>query len=95
MKKYALVGERLGHSYSPFVHKQIYKDLHIEADFSLLECKREELGDVINLLRRGIYQGFNVTFHYKLEVMQCLRACGRRCPQAGRPVFSPGSIDFP
>ena len=72
MKKYALIGERLGHSYSPFVHNEIYKDLNIDAEFTLLECKKEELGEVINLLRKGSYQGFNVTFPYKIEVMQYL-----------------------
>ncbi len=72
MKKYALVGERLGHSYSPFVHNQIYKDLNIDAQFFLLECKADELEGVINLLRTGEYHGFNITFPYKIEVMKYL-----------------------
>ena len=70
MKKYALIGERLGHSYSKIVHEEIYRELNIDADFYLYECKRDELEDVINKLKTGEYAGYNVTFPYKKTVMQ-------------------------
>ena len=31
MKKYALLGEKLSHSYSPLIHNEIFKDLNIDA----------------------------------------------------------------
>ena len=37
MKRYALLGERLSHSHSPLIHQEIYKDMHIEAEYELLE----------------------------------------------------------
>ena len=33
--KYALLGEKLGHSFSPIVHGEIFKDLNIDATYEL------------------------------------------------------------
>mgnify|MGYP000755591874 CR=1 FL=1 len=72
MKRYALLGERLSHSHSPLIHQEIYKDMHIEAEYELLEVARGELSQVIDLLRSKKYCGFNVTIPYKVEIMQYL-----------------------
>ena len=72
MKKYALLGEKLSHSYSPLIHNKIFKTYDIDASYSLLECKKEELKDIIDSLRSGEYSGFNVTIPYKIEVMKYL-----------------------
>lgn len=72
MKKYALLGEKLSHSYSPMIHKEIFKDMNIEATYELLEVSKEELPNAIKKLRSDEFQGFNVTIPYKVEVMQYL-----------------------
>lgn len=72
MKKYALLGEHLSHSYSPLIHKEIFNEYGLDATYELLECKKEEIPAIIDMLRKGIYSGFNVTIPYKLEVMQYL-----------------------
>ncbi len=72
MKKYALLGEKLSHSYSPLIHNKIFKTYGIDASYSLLECQKEELKDIIDSLRSGEYSGFNVTIPYKIEVMKYL-----------------------
>ena len=72
MKKYALIGEKLGHSHSPLLHNEIFKDLGIEATYEKLEIGIDELEEAINLLRKGIYSGFNVTIPYKKEVIKYL-----------------------
>ena len=66
--KYALIGEHLGHSYSKIIHEALYKKLGIDASYDLIECKPDELEDVLNKLRNGEYQGYNVTIPYKKEV---------------------------
>ena len=70
--KYALLGEKLGHSFSPIIHKEIFKDLNIDAEYELKEIKKEEIKDTLDLLKKGIYNGYNVTIPYKKEVMQYL-----------------------
>ena len=72
MKRYALLGEKLSHSYSPLIHKEIFKDLGINAEYELLELKKEDLPKAIHALRKDEYHGFNVTIPYKVEIMQYL-----------------------
>lgn len=72
MKKYALIGEHLGHSHSPLVHSKIFKEFGIDATYEKIECSIDELEGVIDNLKKGIYMGYNVTIPYKLEVMKYL-----------------------
>lgn len=60
-KRFALIGEKLGHSFSPAIHRK----LGIE-NYTLLETPRERLEAT---LRDTRYGGFNVTIPYKQDVM--------------------------
>lgn len=71
-KHYALIGEKLGHSYSPLIHNTIFDKLKINASYSLIEANREDLEEIISKLRNGIYSGFNVTVPYKKDIIQFL-----------------------
>lgn len=62
MKKAALIGEKLGHSYSPLIHS-LYGDYKYE----IKEVKKDELKNLIN---DNGYIGFNVTIPYKKEVIK-------------------------
>ena len=53
MKRCGLLGERLGHSYSPAIHAQLG-----DYAYRLYECPREKLGD---FLKTGDFDGLNVT----------------------------------
>ena len=70
--KYGLLGEKLSHSYSPIVHKFVFEQLHIDATYELLECDVEGLKYYIDELRKGNYNGFNVTIPYKKTIMSLL-----------------------
>ncbi|MDE7213526.1 MAG: phosphotransferase [Anaeroplasmataceae bacterium] len=72
MKRYGLLGEHLSHSYSKIIHTSIFKTLNIEASYSLLECKEEELKEYIDQLKQGYYSGFNITIPYKKTIMEYL-----------------------
>ena len=72
MKKYALIGEKLGHSHSPLVHSEIFKDFNLDYKYEKIECSIDELEGVIDNLKKGIYHGYNVTIPYKKEVMKYL-----------------------
>ncbi len=72
MKRFALIGEKLGHSYSKLIHER-YFELSSKAAYTydLIEiprgCLKEEF-DVIS----NRYSGVNVTIPYKLDVMEFL-----------------------
>ena len=70
--KYGLLGEKLSHSYSPIIHNYVFEKLNIDASYELLECNKEELPNYINMLKTGVYNGFNVTIPYKKTIMEYL-----------------------
>ena len=59
---YGLVGEKLAHSYSPFIHSQL-----ADYDYKLYEVEPSKLKDFILKNKIG---GLNITIPYKKEVMQ-------------------------
>lgn len=58
---YGLIGEKLGHSFSPYIHGELGG-----YDYRLIELERGELG---RFLRRGAFRGLNVTVPYKKDVI--------------------------
>lgn len=58
---YGLLGEKLGHSFSPAIHKRLGL-----TDYGLIETKKENLESI---LRDCHYKGLNVTIPYKCDVM--------------------------
>ena len=61
MGTHGLLGEKLGHSYSPAIHEMLG-----DADYRLFEKRAEELE---NFLLRGEFEGLNVTIPYKKAVI--------------------------
>lgn len=72
MKRYALLGEKLAHSWSKEIHQWIFNQNGIRAEYDLLECRKEELSDLITALKKGQYDGFNVTIPYKKGIIPYL-----------------------
>lgn len=61
MMEYGLIGERLGHSYSPLIHR-VFGDY----DYQLYPMSREELR---HALQERKFRGLNITIPYKKEVL--------------------------
>lgn len=61
---YGLLGEKLGHSFSPQIHARLG-----DYEYKLFEVAPENLGD---FLRSGTFEGLNVTIPYKKAVMPYL-----------------------
>lgn len=59
-----LIGHPLGHSYSPFIHKQI-----IDKEYKLYDLEEDE---VINVLKEKKFECLNVTIPYKEKVIPYL-----------------------
>ena len=71
--KLGLIGEKLGHSFSPAIHARLGTP-----DYSLFELKPEELEE---FLKQGDFDGANVTIPYKKTVIPY---CKRLTEQAQR-----------
>ena len=73
--RYGLLGEKLGHSYSPQIHALLGG-----YPYDLLELKPEKLGD---FLERGQFDGLNVTMPYKKAVIPYCNALTDRARALG------------
>ena len=72
MKFLGLLGERLGHSLSPEIHKSIFKNVNIEGAYELFEIPPNSLEDFTKATKLLKVQGFNVTIPYKEKIMNYL-----------------------
>ena len=73
MLRCGLLGETLGHSYSPMIHHELG-----EYDYRLFEVSKEDLDA---FLCSGRWDGLNVTIPYKKAVVSC---CGELSEAAER-----------
>ena len=69
--KFGLLGARLGHSLSPQIHQEVFRQLGMEATYELIEVPVEKLADKVAELRKT-YRGLNVTIPHKVSVMDSL-----------------------
>lgn len=67
MKKYTLIGGKLGHSLSPQIHEKLFALRGREASYDLTELTEDGLA--LNIGKLSELNGFNVTIPHKLRVM--------------------------
>ena len=75
MGRFGLLGERLTHSFSPFIHAALG-----DYEYCLYEKKPEELDD---FLKHGDFDGLNVTIPYKKTVMPYCRLLSETARMSG------------
>ncbi|MDO5123289.1 MAG: shikimate kinase [Eubacteriales bacterium] len=74
-KKFGLIGEKLGHSFSPQIHKAF-----ADYPYSLCEVERNSLGE---FMKENTLSGFNVTIPYKQDVMKYCAEISQRARRIG------------
>ncbi len=67
-RKYALLGEKLGHSMSPPIHKELFELKNREFSYELTESKPEELEQTAAYLNS--LAGYNITIPYKKDIIK-------------------------
>lgn len=75
MKKFGLLGRKLGHSYSPQIHKFFY-----DYDYKLYEKEPEDLN---NFLTNCDLDGMNVTIPYKKDVIKYCSSLSKQAEKIG------------
>jgi len=70
MKKYALIGKSLGHSFSKAFFEEYFSVHQIDSEYTNIELSTIE--EIRAVLDRKIHAGFNVTIPYKEEVIPFL-----------------------
>ena len=73
LKRFALLGEPLGHSMSPALHKSIYRQLEIDdASYRTVELPQERLKSFFSGFKVGGFDGVNVTTPHKASIIDLL-----------------------
>jgi len=70
-ERYAVLGERLGHTWSPYIHNTLFKAAGMDAVYLPVTIDREHLASVVDVLRYS-FSGFNVTIPYKERILPFL-----------------------
>jgi shikimate dehydrogenase len=70
-RKYALLGARLAHTWSPQIHNSLFGARGLNAVYLPLPVEGHALADAVEVLRQS-FQGFNVTIPYKEAVVPML-----------------------
>ncbi len=70
MKKYALIGKTLSHSFSKIIHEKLYKRFNLVCNFELINVEEDQLNSLIQKLKDEDYFGYNVTIPYKTEMLK-------------------------
>ena len=69
-KQYGVIGYPLGHSMSPFIHKELFRLKGIEVEYEKYEVAPEELSDLFDSTLSRL-DGFNITIPHKLGIIPC------------------------
>ncbi len=72
MKKLAVIGHPIAHSYSPLMHNFISREMKQDYIYEALDVLPEKLGETVAKLKTDGVVGFNVTAPHKFNVMQYL-----------------------
>lgn len=80
---YGLIGEKLGHSFSPQIHSEILKRLGINGEYKLFELAPDELCPSLTIFREQGIKGLNITVPYKVRVMSCLDSISEEAEKIG------------
>ena len=70
--RYGLIGHNISYSKSPRFHLYMAKKLGMDMTYELLDVEADEIKNLIDDMREGLYQGFNITIPYKQTVIQYL-----------------------
>ena len=71
LKNYKVIGYPIGHTMSPFIHKELFKLRDFSADYGKLEISREALGEEFDKTLKNL-DGFNVTIPHKVSIIKYL-----------------------
>lgn len=70
--RFGLIGNNISYSKSPKIHRYMSDKLYKDTTYDLLDVEADKIPQLLELLRQGYYQGFNVTTPYKEVIISYL-----------------------
>ena len=70
MKKlFGIIGNPVKHSLSPYLHNYWFDKYNLNADYSIIDVKEENLEDIIHRIKNKELAGINITLPYKRKII--------------------------
>lgn len=83
MDRYAVIGQPVSHSKSPFIHLQFAQQSQSELSYEAIEVAADVLADTLKRLHANGYQGLNVTLPHKTAVAALCESVSESAQLAG------------
>ena len=84
MKKYLVIGNPIEHSLSPKLHNYWIKENNLDAVYEKKQINKDDIGGIVEELKKGKIDGLNVTTPFKTSMVPYLDH-GGLIPLAERP----------
>ena len=68
-KKFGIIGNPINHSLSPFLHNYWFEKYKIDAEYSIIDIKENELAKIVNKLKDKELNGINITLPFKQKIV--------------------------
>jgi shikimate dehydrogenase len=85
-KRFAVVGDPIGHSKSPAMHAAAYGALGLPHTYEAIHASVEDLPHLVRALREGAYDGLNVTVPHKQNVLAWVDRCAEGATEAANTL---------
>ena len=82
MDRYAVIGQPISHSKSPFIHAQYARQTAQDLSYDAIEVAPEALAETLKRLHAEGYRGLNVTLPHKIEVAKLCESVTERAQLA-------------
>jgi len=79
----AVIGDPVAHSLSPTMQNAALQDRQIDAQYTKLHIKPEELEEALVLIRENEFVGVNVTLPHKQRVFDLMNECDQQAKDVG------------
>ncbi len=80
--KFAVIGHPLGHTMSPFIHRELFKLNNIDAEYDAIDIPPQEFQESFARILHEL-DGFNVTIPYKPAVIPLLDSLSETAEEYG------------
>ncbi|NQU68554.1 MAG: shikimate dehydrogenase [Candidatus Marinimicrobia bacterium] len=82
-RKFAVIGNPVDHSLSPQLHKNVFDQLGIDAEYTKMKCPESDLSAMMERLRSGEWDGLNITIPHKQKIIPLLDKLNPRAHSIG------------
>ena len=60
-KKFGIIGDPIKHSLSPVLHNYWFKKYDIDAEYSIIQVRENQIPKIVNEIRKRELTGINIT----------------------------------